>query len=340
MNSRPVFHLNMFFLAAFALMALALGYWTQVAREALVSRGDNPRLLIAFDRVHRGRVMDRNGRTLAETTGRPGAYARRYEPASALVVGYASFTYGYSGIEQAANAALSGSTGESPVDQWWRQAILDEPQIGQDVALTLDLDRQRAAFIALRGLAGAVVLVDSRTGDILAMASAPSFDPAQLDSQFNSFTADSNGPLINRPTLGLYQADDLLKLFPASLDVSRTPELPIVVRPAQDRKITPVHLALLIAALDNGGVMPFASLISSPAQPAGHPIAIIPPAEAAQLQNTFLSGFSATAAAGIGDETLGWYAGLRPSDHRVVVVVIEKGAASAAARVAKAVWGP
>lgn len=338
MNARSVIHLNLFFLAAFGLLAAALGYWTLVDRDVLLARNDNPRLLLEFDRIHRGRILDRNGRALAETTGQPGTYAREYEPSSALVVGYASYTYGYSGVENAANSILSGAPEDAPFDQWWRRALLDEPQHGRDVTLTLDLVRQRAAFDAFKGQAGAAVLVDTLTGEILVMVSSPSFDPALLDAQFNSFTADSNGPLINRATLGLYQATDVLNLFPASVDMSRGPELPLPTRSAASGKITPAHLAFLIAALDNDGVMPAPVLITSPAQAAGHPIAVMPPASAAQTRNLLQFGYSATAPAGIGDETLGWFAGLRPNLHLALVVVLEKSAASQAAQIASAIW--
>ncbi len=52
-----------------------------------------------------------------------------------------------------------------------------DPQPGTQVTLTLDLDIQHAAEEALRGHMGAAVALDPATGDILAMASAPAYDP-------------------------------------------------------------------------------------------------------------------------------------------------------------------
>ena len=340
MTSRSTTHLGLFFLGGFGVMAMALAYWTFIARDELLARADNPRALIAFNRIRRGRIQDRNGLTLAETVGQPGDFVRQYDPAAAIVVGYASFTYGYSGIEAAANGALTGATDEDNLTRWWRYSVLDEPQIGRDVTLTLDRDLQRAAYAALVGRAGAVVVLDTASGEILVMASAPSFDPARLDAQFNSFTADSNGPLINRAALGLYPAGNLLGLFPGTLDLSQTPILPIAVAPAQADRITPVHLALLIGAVANDGVMPLPRLTIDPAPSAGHSVAIIPPADADRIRPLFVSGYNATTPAGIQSETLGWYAGLRPEARQVIVVVVERSDAAQAAAVARSVWGP
>lgn len=336
--ARSAYHLSAFFLAAFAALALALGYWTFVARGALLARPDNPRALIAFNRIQRGRILDRNGAVLAETVGVPGDYSRHYERAAALVTGYASFTYGFSGIEAAANETLTGANDLDEVGRWWHYGVLNEPQIGHDVTLTLDLGLQRAAYTALDGQAGTVVVVDSQTGEVLVMASAPSFDPAQLDAQFNAISDDSTGPLINRATLGLYPADDLLSRFPETLDLKQTPTLPIAVRPAEGKTMTPLQAALLVAAVDNGGMMPVPQLIVGDAPAAGsHPIAILPTASALELQTLFGNGYSATTHSGFKFVTLGWYAGLDPEAHRAIVVVLENSDAAQAKAVAGAV---
>lgn len=338
---RSASQLNLFFLAIFAVLAGALGYWTFVARASLLTRPDNPRALIAFNRIQRGRILDRNGLVLAETVGEPGDYVRHYERAAALVTGYASFTYGLSSIEAAANDTLTGSNDLDDTGRWWHYSVLNEPQIGHDVTLTLDLNLQRAAYIALDGQAGTVVVLDSLTGEVLVMASSPSFDPAQLDDQFKTFTDDSNGPLINRATLGLYPADDLLSRFPDTLDLSQTPALPINVLPAQGKNLTPLHAALLIAALDNDGVMPVPHLILGQDPPAGsHPVALVPPTTALDLRTLFINGYNATTHSGFKFLTLGWYAALHPDTHQVIVVVLENNDADHAKSVATQTLAP
>jgi len=326
-------HLAVFFLLAFGVLAAAVGYWTFVARGSLIARTDNPRALIAYNRIQRGRILDSNGLPLAETVGQPGDYVRRYELSAALVVGYASFRYGTSGIEAAADSILTGADAEDEFARWWKHDLLGEPQIGRDVQLTLDIELQRAAFHALDGRAGAIVIVDTANGDILAMASSPSFDPARIDADFETITADANGPLVNRATLGLYRADALLDLFPHPLDLSQPPSLPIPTRAAEDKRITPLHMALITAAIFSDGVMPAPRLIVDQ-DPQGHPIAIMPPADAEQAKQIMGAGFAATVPSGFDDRTLGWFIGLSPDGSRAMCVVIEDSTAAAASAAA------
>ncbi|MEK7278857.1 MAG: hypothetical protein AAB427_16020, partial [Chloroflexota bacterium] len=245
------------------------GYWSLIEREPLIDRQDNPRQLIAFDRIQRGRIVDHNGAVLAESTGQPGDYTRLYpEPSAAHVAGYASFRYGLSGIESAADSILRGEAGLSDLEKWWRFDLLGEPQIGRDVQLTLDINLQRAAFDVLDNAAGAVVIVDVYNGDILALASSPTFDAAQLELDFESIAKDDAGPLFNRATLGLYPSGAILKLFPPTLDLTSTPELPIPTRADPNGgKVTPLQMALLAAAVAGNGEMPAPRLIAAVQSP-------------------------------------------------------------------------
>lgn len=325
--------LAVFFLLAFGVLAAAVGYWTFVARGSLIARADNPRALIVYNRIQRGRILDRSGLPLAETVGQPGDYVRRYELSAALVVGYASFLYGTSGVEAAADSILADADAEDEFVRWWKHDLLGEPQIGRDVQLTLDIEFQRAAFDALDGRAGAIVIVDTANGGILAMASSPSFDPARIDADFETITADANGPLVNRATLGLYRADALLDLFPHPLDLGQSPSLPIPTRAVEDKRITPLHMALVTAAIAHDGVMPAPRLIVDQ-DPQGHPIAIMPPADAEQAKQIMGAGFAATVPSGFDNRTLGWFIGLSPDGSRAISVIVEDGTAGEAADIA------
>ncbi|MBI5348548.1 MAG: hypothetical protein HZB77_04405, partial [Chloroflexi bacterium] len=222
-SSRSLVSLSSFFVLCFSALALVAAYWTTINRDSLLARKDNPRALIAFNRLQRGRILDRNGMILAETIGQPGQYERKYELSSALVVGYASFQYGLSGIEEASNSTLSGDESDSLMD-WWKHDLLGEPKVGGDVKLTLDLNLQRKAFNALsqNKKAGAVVILNPQ-GEILALASYPSFDPATLEKDFPSFSASTKGELINRATYALYPTGALIDLFPSTLTLTDPP---------------------------------------------------------------------------------------------------------------------
>ncbi len=198
--------LTVAFAAAFALVALASGYWGLVSSDALVSRPDNPRRVLLERRVPRGAIFDRNGALLAESVGEPGALERRYPyPALGPVLGYASPFYGAAGLEEAYDPLLHGDLGYAPLELYWQGSVLGAPPPGRDLRLTLDLNLQAAADEALGGQTGAVVLVQSETGEILALASHPGFDPNQLDEQWPTLVSDEAAPLLNRTTLALYQ---------------------------------------------------------------------------------------------------------------------------------------
>ena len=95
--------------------------------------------------------------------------------------------YGVVGIEGRCDAELRGHAGEESVlvnNLGYRQSenVWSQPEPGHNVVLTIDLDLQRAAeksFTAHQGADahGAVVVMDVRSGDVLAMVSSPTFDP-------------------------------------------------------------------------------------------------------------------------------------------------------------------
>ena len=94
------------------------------------------------------------------------------------------------------------------------------PQSGHNVHLTIDARIQYIAEKALRVVRrGAAVVVDPNNGDILAMASVPSFDPnsfipAIAAADWNALTADATNPLLNRAT-SAYAPGSTYKVLPA-----------------------------------------------------------------------------------------------------------------------------
>jgi peptidoglycan glycosyltransferase len=124
-------------------------------------------------------------------------------------VGYVSgLRTGVAGIEYHFNEALLGL---NRVDSGLRRMVY-QPIIGSDVYLTIDSRLQRAAAQALGSRTGAVMVLDAHTGAILAMVSAPAFDPnrmldeAYLRSLFANCGDVSNcsNPFLNRAAQGAY----------------------------------------------------------------------------------------------------------------------------------------
>jgi cell division protein FtsI (penicillin-binding protein 3) len=120
-------------------------------------------------------------------------YKRQYPEgeAAAHVAGFTNVEdVGQEGIELAFNSALSGKAGSRKVIKNRLGAVVEDvgdqipPLDGQDVQLSLDdrvqavaFEKLRDAVVANKAKAGSCVVVDAKTGELLAMANYPSFDP-------------------------------------------------------------------------------------------------------------------------------------------------------------------
>ncbi len=128
-----------------------------------------------------GPIADRDGRWLARSTrDANGEAVREYRDDSiSHVVGYASRQYGTAGLERTYNAELIGLGGSDPF-----AGLLDKFDASRRSPLglqtTLDLRLQHAAIEGLGADHGAVVMLDPSTGDVLALASTPTYDAAAI----------------------------------------------------------------------------------------------------------------------------------------------------------------
>ena len=191
---------------ALALLAAVCGYWAIVRADDLRARDDNPRRVLYEQRIVRGRILDREGTVLASVeVGDDGTITRRYPvPEAAPVLGYASLRYGTGGIEAAFDRELRGEAGRNDWQIAWDE-LLHRPPHGRDVQLALDAGLQVQAQQGLDGQRGALVLLDAATGEVLAMASSPTYDPQHLDEEWEALREDPAAPLVNRATQGRYQ---------------------------------------------------------------------------------------------------------------------------------------
>lgn len=90
---------------------------------------------------------------------------------------------------------------------------------GNDVILTVDIDLQSAAEEALGEEAGSIVAVDVNTGEVLALASNPTFNPEDfikgIDAKtWSELINDKSYPLLNRSTQGVYAPGSVFKIVP------------------------------------------------------------------------------------------------------------------------------
>ncbi len=115
---------------------------------------------------------------------------------------------GMSGVEQYYNDILMGKNGSRQVLVNSRGkevgTLSDVPAVpGKQLKLTIDLDLQIAAEEALEGKPGAIVAMDPRNGEILAMVSRPAFDPNEFAvhitrDEWNALITDPGKPLLNK----------------------------------------------------------------------------------------------------------------------------------------------
>ncbi|MEX2261506.1 MAG: penicillin-binding protein 2 [Bryobacteraceae bacterium] len=117
---------------------------------------------------------------------------------------------GKAGLERQYNDSLRGIDGQRRVivDNRGREreAIGVKQAIpGKNLQLTLDLDLQSVAELAMEGKKGAVVALDPRNGEVLAMVSRPTFDPNKFAGRIRSadwrdLVGNPDNPLLNRAT--------------------------------------------------------------------------------------------------------------------------------------------
>lgn len=132
---------------------------------------------------------------------------------------------GRSGVEESYDPILRGQDGSRDVivDSHGRElgVLGTEPAIpGKSLRLTIDLDIQKAAEEALGQRDGAIVAIDPRTGEVLAMVSRPTFDPNQFAirigrKEWNSLITNPEHPLMNKAVQAQLAPGSTFKLIEA-----------------------------------------------------------------------------------------------------------------------------
>ncbi|MDP8916618.1 MAG: penicillin-binding protein 2, partial [Pseudomonadota bacterium] len=160
------------------------------------------------------KVSDRDIQKIREKTGQ--------EPDRIFL--HPGFRIGKQGVEKALDDELRGTPGGQSVevDAKGRPIRVDtstsfEPKPGKDVVLTLDADIQNRAIEVFGPESGSAVLMDIRNGDILCMASAPSFDPNKFVSgvpgrEFKLLNEYERRPLLDKALTGTYAPGSTFKM--------------------------------------------------------------------------------------------------------------------------------
>ena len=132
---------------------------------------------------------------------------------------------GRAGMEKVHDKNLRGRAGAvqlevNAVGRVIRELDRQEGVQGADVQLTIDAELQKSVIARLGDESASAVVMDARNGEVLAMATNPSFDPSLFNSgvsqaQWLEWTRNRRAPLINKATSGLYAPGSTFKMVVA-----------------------------------------------------------------------------------------------------------------------------
>jgi len=223
-------HVSVAAMILLAALIVSTTYWQTWAKADLAARKDNSVTSIERLTVDRGKIFAADGTVLANNRRfrRHGLrlFTRHY-PQNDLapqVLGYATKYGTTTGLEQTLDDYLTGantnlsSTFTQELDRLGGQTVR-----GDDVYLTLRPDIQRLAQDQLGGRCGAVVVLDTKTGAVVAMASSPTYN-ANLMLQPTGFnkvrkikgTCGDASALVDNATAGLYPPGSTFKMVTAA----------------------------------------------------------------------------------------------------------------------------
>ncbi len=144
-------------------------------------------------------------------------------PNSDSILLHPGFRIGRQGVEKAFDLPLRGKPGarKVEVDANGREVRQDEAgdipaTPGKTIQLTLDVDIQNRALEVMGDESGAIVMMDCRTGDLLCMASAPSFDANQFvrglsSAEYKALANYERRPLLDKAMTGTYPPGSTFK---------------------------------------------------------------------------------------------------------------------------------
>ena len=197
--------------------------WEDIAEVAV----NGPTLPGVHPEVGLSRVYPQNG-DFAHVVGYVGPvsdyYLSKIENPDPLLL-TPRFQVGRVGVEEKQEAELRGRDGNKQVEvkasgRVMRELERADGDAGRDIQLTVDAKLQRYVQARLEPESASAIVMDVETGDLLAIASAPSFDPNKFvrgisQAEYNTLTADDHRPLANKSVQGLYPPGSTFKMVSA-----------------------------------------------------------------------------------------------------------------------------
>lgn len=198
----------------------------------------NKRLWARRNEILRGTIYDKDGNPLTNSIrvdkfnqSREYIYGDLYVHA----LGYIDERFGITGLEEEYDNELSKySSFSNGIRSLLKNLDLkkafenrDEEKIGNGIVTTLDYNLQKVAYDAMGDLKGAVVALNPKTGEVLAMVSKPTYDPKNLEQTIEDANTgvDTESKLLNRTINGLYPPGSVFKTVTLAAALENDPSI-------------------------------------------------------------------------------------------------------------------
>lgn len=200
------------------LLPLPFTVWRNLSVEELARFCEHEQEFPGFSIREETERVYPNGELAAHAIGWVGMSVADAEPGDEKFYYVSPELHGKGGVEYQYDAFLSGVPGERKVlvdarGFAIREWTVVEEQKGPDLTLTLDVGLQRTVEHQLSGTRGACVVLNPRSGEILAFASSPTYDlnVVRRMENYRALAADPGQPLLNRASGGAYAPGSTFK---------------------------------------------------------------------------------------------------------------------------------
>lgn len=216
--NKKIIHLLILICCIFFTLAAYLTYFQIFKSEEVVKSPYNRRKSAAEDNIKRGDILDRNGVVLAQNSNND--KRERVYPYGALyshVIGYNSVIYGKALLENKFDDYLLNINKLKSV-VGLNDSLIKGGKQGNNIYLSIDHSLQEYAGRLMGNKKGAVVVMNPKTGEILAMVSKPDFDPnnIMLIKKWKELADSKDSPFLPRATQGLYAPGSTYKVAVAA----------------------------------------------------------------------------------------------------------------------------
>jgi peptidoglycan glycosyltransferase len=201
-----------------------LTYFELFTKDLILNNSYNRRLRESEDKIMRGTIYDRNNVILANSVVKDSKQERKY-PFSSLyshVIGYSSSIYGKSLLEAQYNNYLLGKNSSNKVFEI-KNKIVGNSLKGNDIYISIDNTLQQTASELMGENRGAIVAINPKTGEVLAIVSKPDYDPNDniLRQNWNRIVESIDHTFLSRATLGLYAPGSTYKVLISGLAIEK-----------------------------------------------------------------------------------------------------------------------